>query len=174
MGNGVYLWRITGYARHLENARDNVVTALHSPPFYTNFYGYKFCLRLFINGVDTPLDPEERCRVSLFVHMMQSDWDDTLEWPFSGKISLSILDRSDAGEYKRHISETLVTRPNLLAFQRPTTPRNHIGYGYVDFTFTETLHDRQYLKNDCLVVRVQVHSCSSQCPSSHSSSQSSS
>jgi hypothetical protein len=45
MCNGVYLWRITGYARHLENARDNVVTALHSPQFYTNFYGYKLCLR---------------------------------------------------------------------------------------------------------------------------------
>jgi hypothetical protein len=44
MCNGVYLWRITGYARHLENARDNVMTALHSPPFYTNIYGYKFCL----------------------------------------------------------------------------------------------------------------------------------
>ena len=122
--------------------------------------------------MDTPLDPEERSRVSLFVHMMQSDWDDTLEWPFSGKISLSILDRSDDGEYKRHISETLATSPNLLAFQRPTTPLNDTGYGYVDFTFTETLHcDRQYLKNDCLIVRVQVHSCSSQCScsSSHSS-----
>ena len=45
MCNGVYLWKITEYARHLENARDNVVTALYSPPFYTNFYGYKFCLR---------------------------------------------------------------------------------------------------------------------------------
>jgi hypothetical protein len=45
MCNGVYLWRITGYDRHLENARENVVTALHSPPFYTNVYGYKLCLR---------------------------------------------------------------------------------------------------------------------------------
>ncbi|CAB3981702.1 TNF receptor-associated factor 6-like [Paramuricea clavata] len=152
MCNGVYLWRITGYARHLENARDNVVTALHSPPFYTNFYGYKLCLRINPNGVDTGYGSH----VSLFVHMMQSDWDDTLEWPFSGRISLSILDQSDDGEYKRHISETLVTRPNLLAFQRPTTPRNHKGYGYVEFAHIETLQDRQYLKNDCLLVRVQV------------------
>ena len=45
MCNGVYLWRITGYPRHLENARDNAVTALLSRPFYTNFYGYKLCLR---------------------------------------------------------------------------------------------------------------------------------
>lgn len=45
MCNGVYLWRITNYPRHRENARENVVTALHSPPFYTSFYGYKLCLR---------------------------------------------------------------------------------------------------------------------------------
>ena len=45
MCNGVYLWRITGYARHLENARDNAVTTLHSPSFYTSFYGYKLCVR---------------------------------------------------------------------------------------------------------------------------------
>ena len=94
--------------------------------------------------------------VSLFVHMMQSDWDDTLEWPFSGRISLSILDQSDDGEYKRHISETLVTRPNLQPFQRPTTHWSHKGYGYAEFARIETVQDRQYLKNDCLLVRVQV------------------
>ena len=43
--NGVFLWRITGYAEHLENARQGLVTAVHSPPFYTTFYGYKLCLR---------------------------------------------------------------------------------------------------------------------------------
>lgn len=113
---------------------------------------YSILFRINPNGVDTGYGTH----VSLFVHMMQSPWDDTLEWPFSGRISLSILDQSDDGDYKRHISETLVTRPNLLAFQRPTTPRNHKGYGYVEFAHIETLQDRQYVKNDCLLVRVQV------------------
>ena len=119
---------------------------------------YLAVYRLNPSGVGSPaLDPlEESSHVSLFVHMMQSDWDDTLEWPFSGRISLSILDQSDDGEYKRHISETLVTRPNLLAFQRPTTPRNHRGYGYVEFANIKILEDRQYLKNDSLLIRVQV------------------
>ena len=108
--------------------------------------------RLYPNGVDTGYGSH----ISLFVYMMQSDWDDTLEWPFSGEISLSILDQSDDGEYKRHISETLVTRPTLSAFHRPKTPRNHKGYKYVEFALIETLQDRQYLKNDCLLIRVQV------------------
>ena len=49
MCNGVYLWRITGFARHLEKARDNArenrARALYSPSFYTSFYGYKLSLR---------------------------------------------------------------------------------------------------------------------------------
>ncbi len=94
--------------------------------------------------------------VSLFVHMMQSDWDDTLEWPFSGRISLSILDQSDDGECKRHICDTLVTRPDLQAFQRPTTARNRKGYGYAQFTRIETTQDPRYLKDDCLLVRIRI------------------
>ena len=109
--------------------------------------------RINPNGVDTGYGSH----ISLFVHMMLSEWDDTLEWPFTGRISLSILDQSDDGEYKRHISEILVTRPNMLAFQRPTTPRNHKGYGYVEFAHLETLQERQYVKNNCLLVRVQVY-----------------
>jgi IS4 transposase len=104
--------------------------------------------------------------VSLFVHMMQSDWNDTLEWPFSGRISLSILDQSDDGEHKRHISKTLlVTRPNLPGFLPTGIPmdlesgiRDPKDYGYVEFAHIETLRElaRKYLKNDCLLVHVQV------------------
>ncbi len=86
--------------------------------------------------------------------MMQSDWDDTLEWPFSGRITLSILDQSDDGN-KRHISETFVTRPNLEAFQRPTTPLNNQGYGYPEFVQIAALQDR-HLKNDCLLAHVEI------------------
>ena len=113
-----------------------------------------FCFtRVIFNGDDTGCGSH----LSLFVHMMESEMDDTLEWPFSGRFFLSILDQRDDGEYKRHISKTLVTRPNLLAFQRPTTPRNHKGYGYVEFAHLETLQERQYVKNDCLLVQVQVY-----------------
>ena len=74
-----------------------------------------FCFtRVIFNGDDTGCGSH----LSLFVHMMESEMDDTLEWPFSGRFFLSILDQRDDGEYKRHISKTLVTRPNLLAFQQ--------------------------------------------------------
>ncbi len=102
------------------------------------------------------LDPfEEGSHVSLFVHVMQSDWDDTLEWPLSGSITLSILDQSDDGN-KRHISKTLVTRPNPELFERPTAPLNRKGFGYLQFVDIATLESRQYIKDDSLLILAQV------------------
>lgn len=84
------------------------------------------------------------------------DWDDILEWPFTGRITLAILDQSDNVEYRRPISETLVAKPNLLAFQKPTTHRNHKGYGYVEFCQIDQLVEGQFIKNNSMLVRIQV------------------
>lgn len=128
------------------------MTAIHSPAFYTNLYGYKLCMRINLNGVDSGVGRH----VALFVHMMQGDYDTILEWPFTGRIALSIMDQCDTAEFRHHISETLVAKPNLLAFKRPTAPRNYKGYGYVEFAPIEQIREPQYVKNDAMLVRIQI------------------
>ena len=127
------------------------MTALYSPALYTSLFGYKLCLRINLNGVDSGVGKH----LALFVHMMQGDYDTTLKWPFTGKITLSILDQSDASESSHHITETLVAKPNLLAFQRPTAPRNHKGYGYVEFAPIEQIREGKYVKHNRMLVRFQ-------------------
>ena len=51
-------------------------------------------------------------------------------------------------EFRQHISEILIAKPSLLAFQRPTAPRNYKGYGYVEFALIEHIRDPQYIKNN--------------------------
>ena len=109
-------------------------------------------MRINLNGVDRGV----RKHVALFVHMMQGDYDTILGWPFTGRIALSILDQSDASELRHHISETLVAKPNLLAFQRPTTPRNYKGYGYVEFAPIEQIREGQYVRHNVMLVRIQI------------------
>ena len=150
--NGSYIWRIENYRQCRQDAINGVMTAIHSPAFYTSLYGYKLCMRINLNGVDSGVGKH----VALFVHMMQGDYDTILEWPFTGRIALSILDQSDASEFRHHISETLVAKPNLLAFQRPTTPRNYKGYGYVEFAPIEQIREGQYVKNNTMLVRIQI------------------
>ncbi|XP_020913585.1 TNF receptor-associated factor 6 isoform X2 [Exaiptasia diaphana] len=152
VSNGTFIWKIDNYDQCRAQAVNHSVPAIHSPPFYTGLYGYKMCLRMNLNGVDSGVDRH----ISLFVHMMQGEWDDILEWPFTGRITLAILDQSENVEFRRPISETLVAKPNLLAFQKPTTHRNHKGYGYVEFCQIDQLVQEQFVKNNSMLVRIQV------------------
>ncbi|PFX14515.1 TNF receptor-associated factor 6-like [Stylophora pistillata] len=150
--NGSYIWKIDNFRQCRQDAVNGVMTAIHSPAFHTSLYGYKLCMRINLNGVDSGVGKH----VALFVHMMQGDYDSILEWPFTGRIALSILDQSDGAEYRHHISETLVAKPNLLAFQRPTAPRNYKGYGYVEFAPIDTIREPQYVRNNTMLVRIQI------------------
>ena len=101
----------------------------------------------YLNGVGSGVGKH----VALFVHMMKGHYDTILEWPFTGRIALSILDQSDASEFRLHISQTFVARPNLPAFQRPTAPRNYEGYGSVEFAPIEQIRQGQYVKNNLFI-----------------------
>ena len=152
--NGSYIWRIENYRQYRQDAISGVMTVIYSPAFYTSLYGYKLCMRMNLNGVDSGVGKY----VTLFVHMMQGDYDTILEWPFKGKIALSILDQSDASEFRHDISrcfEVNLDPPNV-AFQRPLTECNTKGYGFVDFAPIAQIDRGQYAKGNTMLVRIQI------------------
>ena len=108
------------------------------------------CLRVNLNGVDSGASTH----VSMFVHLMQGDFDSILPWPFPGKITLAAVDQTEAEQF--HVTETLVSRPGLQAFLRPKTPRNHKGYGYVEMISHTVLRTREYIKNNAMIVHVSI------------------
>ncbi|KAL8574350.1 hypothetical protein ACOMHN_057342 [Nucella lapillus] len=150
---GLFFWKIHNYSRYQQEAERGQTTALHSQPFYTRpAGGYKLCLRSNLNGVDSA----KGSHLSLFVHFMQGEYDDILEWPFSGRIILSIMDQNDVCERRQHVQETLVAQPHLAAFQRPSTPRNHKGFGYMEFLPLNALQKSSFVKQNTLIVKVHV------------------
>ena len=52
------------------------------PAFYTAKYGYKLCLRLYLNGDGTG----KRTHLSLFIVIMRGEYDALLPWPFRNKV----------------------------------------------------------------------------------------
>lgn len=85
---------------------------IYSFVFYINLYGYKFCMRINLNGVDSGVGKY----VVFFVYMMQGDYDIILEWLFIGRIVLFIMDQFDGVEYCIYISEIFVVKFNFLVF----------------------------------------------------------
>ncbi|XP_060566539.1 TNF receptor-associated factor 6-like [Ruditapes philippinarum] len=151
-GNGVYVWKIKNFLKLRREAERGEITAIHSASFYSSYYGYKLCIRVNPNGVDSA----KGTHLSLFIHFMQGEYDDLLEWPFSGRIVLTIIDQNPMCEMRNHISETLMSKPNLAAFQRPVSTRNHKGFGYMEFLPLSVIDGSTYIKNDTLIIKANV------------------
>lgn len=150
--NGIYIWKIGNFGMHLKSQEEERPVVIHSPGFYTGRPGYKLCMRLHLQ-----LPTAQRCAnyISLFVHTMQGEYDSHLPWPFQGTIRLTILDQSEALIRQNH-EEVMDAKPELLAFQRPTIPRNPKGFGYVTFMHLEALRQGTFIKDDTLLVRCEV------------------
>ncbi|XP_039600215.1 TNF receptor-associated factor 6 [Polypterus senegalus] len=150
--NGIYIWKIENFSAFLRTQEADQPVVIHSPGFYTGRPGYKLCLRLHLQ---TPSVPRCANYISLFVHTMQGIYDSQLPWPFQGTIRLSILDQTEGPVQQNH-EEVMETKPDLLAFQRPSMPRNPKGFGYVTFMHLQALRQREYIRDDTLLVRCDV------------------
>ena len=151
MYNGSYIWKIDNYRQRRQDALSGVRTYIYGPSFHISPYGYKLCMRIHLNGVDSGVGKQ----VALYVHMVQGDYDSILEWPFTGRITLSILDQTDGAGYRHHITQTMIM-PNNLSSQRPITFYNQKGYGYKHFAPIEAIHEPRYVRNDTMLVRIQI------------------
>ncbi|XP_062402935.1 TNF receptor-associated factor 6 isoform X2 [Sardina pilchardus] len=142
--NGVFTWRVEGFQEHLESHRANQPVVLYSPGFYTGRPGYRLCLRL---QLQPPIATHNPNFLSLFVHTMRGAFDHQVAWPLQGTLKLTILDPAEG----LHMTEVMETKPDLLAFQRPTADRNLKGFGYVTFVHMSKLSKR-YMKDNVLQV----------------------
>ena len=123
--------------------------AFFSSAIYTDSYEYKFGIRVYLNGVDNA-----RGRyVAIFVHMMEGEHDDLLQWPFTGTITLSILDRS--GAKHNDISQIVQAAPNLSSFERPREAICRKGCGFVKFAPIEQVFGPHYVKKDKLFLKIE-------------------
>ncbi|NXI15974.1 TRAF2 factor, partial [Irena cyanogastra] len=114
--DGIFLWKITEVGRKLQDSATGRTVSLYSPAFYTAKYGYKVCLRVYLNGDGTG----KGTHMSLFFVVMKGDYDALLPWPFRHKVTLMLLDQNN----REHVIDAF--RPDLTSasFQRPVTDMN--------------------------------------------------
>ncbi|XP_011409272.1 PREDICTED: TNF receptor-associated factor 5-like [Amphimedon queenslandica] len=132
----------------------------YSPGFYTSPGGYKMSLHVYPNGNGIG----KGTHVSSFIYFMAGEYDDTLEWPFQGVVTVELLNQL---EDKNHKKSTLSY--NELA---PAEPKQRVkegtkthGWGYPEFISHGELEynpatNCQYLKDNSLYFRVSVKATS--------------
>ena len=152
--NGTYIWRILDFPKLLQDTTDREITSFESPPIYTQLYGYKFCMGIYPNGTNDGIGRS----VALYVSLMPGEFDDILVWPFTGRITLSILDvgTRDAA-FPNHISGTFLAKPNLAPFQKPRAADVVNVYGYRNFAPVQLVCSPQYMKdNGTIMVKIEI------------------
>lgn len=149
--NGIIVWRITNIKYQLDMMDANQNHRLYSNEAYTTPYGYRFCVRLNIS-------PKSRNFISLHVHLMQSDNDYHLDWPFLGRIKIILVHPRDPGR-SRH--DTIMSNPEILAFHRPRCARgmdiSPRGYGFLEYACIDDLFQNEFISNDTLIIKVQTN-----------------
>ncbi|XP_030399879.1 TNF receptor-associated factor 1-like [Gopherus evgoodei] len=147
--NGQFLWRLPDIGRKMQQALSRQTPALTSPSFYTGRYGYKLCLKVYLNGDGTGAGTH----ISLFLVLMRGEYDCWLKWPFHHKVTFTLLDQ--VGE--RHVSSSFRPSEASSSFQRPVSNCN-IASGVPEFFPLCQLQapEATYIHEDTLAFKVLI------------------
>ena len=135
----------------------------YSPAFYSHPMGYKMCIHVYPNGHKEGLGTH----LSVFSAILPGEFDDVLQWPFCGEITIFLLNQL---QNQNHVSYTVqfTTRDSMKYRQRPD-PNVVVDPGLAQSWGTMTMVDHhslqvqpplgcQYLVDDCLKFQVwKVH-----------------
>ncbi|KAG7261990.1 hypothetical protein CRUP_004929, partial [Coryphaenoides rupestris] len=146
--DGVFIWKISEFSRRRQEALAGRTPAMFSPAFYSSKYGYKMCLRLYLNGDGTG----RGTHLSLFFVVMRGKCDALLKWPFSQKVTLMLLDQNN----REHIIDAFRPDVTSTSFQQPISEMN-IASGCPLFCPLATLAGKSsYLRSDTIFIKAIV------------------
>ena len=123
-----------------------------SQPFYSHPQGYKMCL------ICNASSKGDDAYLSVYVCLMAGEYDEFLEWPLRGELTIHLLDQTGL---ERHCSHTV-----LFDDRGSKTALNQVRYGlraetavgFPKFIRLYDLHPR-YLKDDRLLFKITDINC---------------
>ncbi|XP_012229059.1 TNF receptor-associated factor 6 [Linepithema humile] len=142
--NGVYIWRLKSFQEKLVAMIKEPLKMFYSPGFYTSPNGYKICARINVSSKDSD-------HLSLLLHIMKSENDDALDWPFNGTMYFVLVHPQDS---EKNIRTVTSSKPDLEAFRKPTCELNRRSFGYTEFVRICDVTD--FLQHNSLIFRIEV------------------
>ncbi|XP_052038247.1 TNF receptor-associated factor 1 isoform X3 [Apodemus sylvaticus] len=147
--DGTFLWKITNVTKRCHESVCGRTVSLFSPAFYTAKYGYKLCLRLYLNGDGSG----KKTHLSLFIVIMRGEYDALLPWPFRNKVTFMLLDQNN----REHAIDAF--RPDLssASFQRPQSETNVASGCPLFFPLSKLQSPKHaYVKDDTMFLKCIV------------------
>lgn len=144
--HGVLVWKIAQFQNKIVAMAADPNAMFYSGEAYTSPHGYRYCVRINIS-------PKVKDFIGLHVHLMKSDNDFHLEWPFRGRIKISMIHRN-LNETKHDI---IMSKPEILAFHRPSQEISPRGFGFLEYASISHVLNKGYVIMDTLTIKVQLN-----------------
>uniref|UniRef100_F1L6A6 TNF receptor-associated factor 1 n=1 Tax=Ascaris suum TaxID=6253 RepID=F1L6A6_ASCSU len=146
------IWRIDNVKQKQNEARSGTRTTVFSPPFATARYGYKMVVSISLYG-----DGQVRGEyMSAFVSIMRGEYDALLEWPFTHKVVITLMDQNPDLDARNDIE--YVIQPTPIAAHKPFLDRpigeRNASFGAV--RFCELSIVERYIRDDVMFLKVNV------------------
>ena len=136
-------FKLTDYQKRKENNE-----CVQSPSYYTSPNGYCMALR-----VDANEDEDgEGTHVSVFTIFRKGEYDAQLTWPFTGKITFTLLNQLEDKNHYQDIME-MTAEDNAQVGSPSWGYRQFIPHSALDY---DAVYNTQYLKDDTLFFRMSV------------------
>ncbi len=144
--NGTMVWKIPQFEQQKSDAKSGKCTSIFSLPFYTDQYGYKMCLRLYILGDGAG----KNTHMSLFFVIMQNEFDNVLQWPFTHRVTFKLINQRGG----RDIIDTFQPDPTSSSFRKPKSDMN-IASGCPKFVSHQELKN-EFIVDDTIFIKCSV------------------
>lgn len=98
--------------------------------------------------------------VSLYICICRGEYDALLSWPFSHRLTFTLLDQCEDIDNRRPIIYSVkpnICKENKPFLGRPITDRN-ASFGAQKFTDLDTIASLEYIKDDTIFIKVEIDS----------------
>lgn len=144
--SGVLVWKINQFQNKISAMSADPNAMFYSSEAYTSPHGYRYCCRINIS-------PKFKDFIGLHVHLMKSENDFHLDWPFRGRIKISMIHRN-LNETKHDI---IMSKPEILAFHRPNQEISPRGFGFLEYASISHVLNKGFVFMDTLTVKIQLN-----------------
>ena len=153
-GNKRFIWKVN--PDPLLKGGRNRMLAKESNAFYTGCYGYKLKVGL---SLDYRRGPLSDWTFAIAVVLMEGEYDDILPWPFSKKITVTLIDQNEDLKERKNITKYLSPNGHVqgsIFFGRPGIQCSDLRMQILRFTSYGELQTRHYFANGTLFIQVDV------------------
>ena len=151
-GNKRFIWKVNPDPL-LQGGRNR--QGKESDAFYTGCYGYKLKVQL---SLDYYRGPSSDWTFAIAIVVMEGEYDDILPWPFSKKITVTIIDQNEDLKERKNITKYLSPSGHVQGEIFSGRPNHYLRLRSQISRFLSyaELQTRRYFANNTLFIQVDV------------------